>query len=81
MPKAILEFNLPEESLEFRHACKGTDLSLVIWDLDQWLRQLHKYESREGIEQNSKDLVDYAWDIRQKLNELINEYSCREVVE
>jgi hypothetical protein len=43
MPKATLEFNLPEEELEHRDALEGTSWKIAMWDLDQILRNAVKY--------------------------------------
>ena len=42
--KAILEFNLPDEQHEFYCATKGQDMISVLWELQQELRKLYKYE-------------------------------------
>jgi hypothetical protein len=41
MSKAILEFNLPEESHEFEMATQGSKMHFVLWKLPihlEWLR-------------------------------------------
>ena len=45
--KAILEFNLPEDQVEFNTAIKGGDWKHVCWQMDQYLRQRVKYD--EGL--------------------------------
>ena len=35
--KATLEFNLPEDTEEFKNAVTGTTWRGVVYDLDQWL--------------------------------------------
>jgi hypothetical protein len=47
--KAILEFILPEEHSEYDLANEAVDWYCVVWDLDQWLRGLSKYENKETI--------------------------------
>lgn len=42
--KATLEFNLPDEQHEFYCATKGQDMISVLWELQQELRKLYKYE-------------------------------------
>ena len=42
--KAILEFNLPEENIEFRAAINGENYKSAIWDFDQLLRSEMKYK-------------------------------------
>ena len=41
--KAILEFNLPEDQIEFDTACKAADYKLILSDLDEQLRSFLKY--------------------------------------
>jgi len=36
--KAILEFNLPEDQIEFEFATNGSKWWKVCWDMDQWLK-------------------------------------------
>lgn len=42
--KAILEFNLPEDEVEYYCANKGTAMLNVLWELQQELRKMYKYE-------------------------------------
>ena len=55
--KAILEFNLPEDEEQFDAANRGMDWALVVWDLDQLLRNKLKYE-------------EHVTDIRKTLEEV-----------
>jgi hypothetical protein len=41
--KATLEFQLPEEQEEFDAANQGRDFKLLVWDIDQHLRNLVKH--------------------------------------
>jgi len=43
--KGIIEFDLPMEREEFDEAVNGWKYSLVLWELDQWLRGKLKYEN------------------------------------
>ena len=48
--KAILEFNLPEDTEEFAVATKAMDWSLLVLDIDQFIRNKIKYEQdRDGV--------------------------------
>ena len=42
--KATIEFNLPEDDAEFYCATKGTDMLNALWEIQQELRKLYKYE-------------------------------------
>lgn len=44
MPIATLRFRLPEEQEDFYNARHGDDCFMVLWDLDQYLRNRLKYE-------------------------------------
>lgn len=70
MPKAILEFNLPEEGEEFESAHKGNLYRLIVWDLDQHLRSILKY-SNDSYDQKT---LDELQKVRDKIHELLNEY-------
>lgn len=43
MPKANLEFSLPEERAEFEAAAKALDILSVLGEHDEWLRSKMKH--------------------------------------
>jgi hypothetical protein len=48
--KAILEFDLPEDEELFQAADKGMDWALLVWHIDQFIRNKIKYEQdREEV--------------------------------
>lgn len=63
--KAKLEFNLPEEQVEFNLAVNGNKWSFVAWKIDQELRSKIKY---------SESITEEQRDIYQEVRNLINEY-------
>lgn len=65
--KAILEFNLPEDSYECKMAHNASAMHSVLWDLDQWLRSQVKHADL------NKEQWDCYKDCRDKLYELLNE--------
>lgn len=69
MPKAILEFNLPEEQEEFEQATNATGAIRVLWELDGFLRTLIKYAPDEA---NQVEIDTYE-KIRQELHRLLDE--------
>ena len=69
MPKATLEFNLPDENQEFELATKGLNFWSVLIDFDQYLRSKMKYES----DSLSKETYDSLQESRDKLNQLMSE--------
>jgi len=67
--KAILEFNLDEPVDEAAHmrAVKATDMAVVLWDMDQYLRGLIKYgELDESVDKALQEA-------RDKLHQLMSE--------
>jgi hypothetical protein len=69
--KGILEFNLPEENDDFKKAVFANEMSLVFWELDQWLRSNTKY----APDSMSADTYNAYQDCRDKLTALLNEYN------
>jgi len=67
--KAILEFTLPEEQVEFDCAVDGVKWMSAMWDLDQYLRNQLKYES-EGMSEDTFKAIEKC---REKLYEILNE--------
>jgi hypothetical protein len=62
--KGILEFQLPEDQESFEYAQNGILYSMVLDDLDNWLRSKFKYEDQETIS---------IEEVRSKLGELLTE--------
>ena len=48
--KAILKFKLPEEADDHKLAVQASSWYLTAWDLDQFLRNLLKHGSAEGVD-------------------------------
>lgn len=68
--KAILEYNLPEDQIEFEFATNGSKWWKVCWDIDQWLRQQYKYMTDEEY---NEDKYNAYIEARDKLREIMNE--------
>ena len=68
--KAILEFNLPEDNIEYELVNNAGKMCSVLWDMDQWLRAQYKYMPDE--EYNEVAYNTYL-KCREQLRELINE--------
>ena len=64
--KATLEFNLPEEWDEHRVAVQGLDWQMVLFEVDQKLRETVKND-------DSEQLADYAQGIRDYIYENMGE--------
>lgn len=69
MPRAQLEFNLPEEEEDFRHACNGLDYYGALRAVDERLRNRLKYETLplevaealEGIRTFMREFIPQAF--------------------
>jgi len=68
--KAILEFNLPEDHIEFEMAVNGSKMHSVLWEMDQWLRAQYKYMPDTEY---SKDKYDTFEKCRDQLREIMFE--------
>jgi len=58
--KAVLEFNLPDDKEEFAVATKAMDWSLLVWHIDQFIRNKIKYEQdRDGVLQLVRNELNF----------------------
>jgi hypothetical protein len=69
MSKAILEFNLPDDGDDFRHAVNGEQYFIALHNIREDVRQIWKYNS---LPEEQFDLVDRIY---QMINQRINESS------
>jgi len=67
--RAVLEFNLDEPVDQAAHmrAIKATDMAVVLWDMDQYLRGLIKYGE---LDESADKALEEA---RDKLHQLMSE--------
>jgi hypothetical protein len=68
--KAILEFNLPEDHIDFELAVNGSKAQYALWEMDQWLRSQYKYMSDEEY---SKDKYETYEKCRDRLRDIMFE--------
>lgn len=65
--KAILEFNLPEDSNEFKLSQKGSEYYCALWDIAGYIRSKTKYseltENEERMLEEIRDLIPSLEDI------------------
>jgi hypothetical protein len=77
MSKIILEFDGVEESQEAKLAMDAMNWKLVVWDIDQKLRQTTKYGV--SILHNDKVASDIEIEIaekyREEIGQIIHKYS------
>ena len=65
--KAVLKFNLPDESEEFKVAVHSKEFYLALYCLDEYLRSKIKYGHAYA------SIEDAIEDIREQLHELMRE--------
>ena len=68
--KAILEFNLPEDSHEFQMATTGAAMHSTLWEMDQWLRAKYKYMPDTEY---SEDKYDTYEKCREQLHQFMRD--------
>ena len=68
--KAILEFNLPEDRVDFELASESSKMYSVLWNMDQWLRGQTKYAPDSMSEEKYKAFDE----CREQLHEFLNEH-------
>ncbi|NBX73272.1 MAG: hypothetical protein EBQ89_03120 [Alphaproteobacteria bacterium] len=69
MARGIIEFNLNEESNEFKLALNAKEIMSVLWELDQELRSRTKYAS----DTTSEEVIEALISIRDFLRESMSE--------
>ena len=58
--RAILEFELPDDKVEFDAASKAMDWAILAWDIDQFIRNKIKYEQdRDGVLQLVRNELNF----------------------
>ena len=72
--KAILEFDLPEDKEEFEAASKAVDWALLVWDIDQYIRNRLKYQT-EKLDTSSA--IEELELLRNELHELMENNGLR----
>jgi hypothetical protein len=73
MPKAILEFSLPEEQSEFDSANRGADWKLAMSELDNCLRNCLKFGDGAGGLPVTGIHPDTVQAIRSRLHDILEE--------
>lgn len=69
--KTIMEFNLPQDQIEFDLAIQGSKMYSALWDISQELRQLWKYEQLSDAEFKMVERI------RDKFHEILDENQIR----
>lgn len=67
--EAILKFNLPEDREDFDLACKASNYSHALWEIDDWLRGELKYSELSDETYKSFEIVrKKLWQIASENN-------------
>lgn len=72
--KAILEFDLEDHDQKMAHlrCVKALNMAICLWELDQELRNIDKYDKPYDIESLREKFWDCLGDNNVNLEELIN---------
>ena len=68
--KAILEFNLPDDKVEFDTASKAMDWAILAWDMEQFIRNRLKYQSEKLDTSSAKEELEL---LRYELHNLMED--------
>ena len=68
--KAILEFILPEDKIEFETATKAMDWAILAWDIDQYIRNRLKYQTEKLQTTSANEELEL---LRNELHNLMQE--------
>ena len=66
--EAILKFDLPDDKTEFEAATKAMDWAILVWDLEQHIRNRLKYQSEKLDTSSAKEELEL---LRESLNEML----------
>ena len=62
--KAILKFNLPEESHEFANAVEGAKMRGILWDVKEYFRDQMKYKELNKVQYKTlEDFSEHFWNL------------------
>jgi len=73
MPKLILEFDTIEDQEDYYNAINGGSYRYLLQDLDNYLRDIVKYNSYK----NTPEEQEFASKVRDKLRELLEEENLK----
>ena len=72
--KAILEFNLPEEQMEFNRVNQSLDMACALFDILQLRKTFERhYEAIE--DENLPDCYDGLYRMAEGINEILEEHN------
>jgi len=68
--KAILEFILPDDKVEFEASTKSMDWAILAWDIDQYIRNRLKYQTETLDTSSAKEELQL---LRNEFHHLMEE--------
>jgi len=72
MAKVTLEYDFNEEREEMESAINGWKWKMVVWDLDQHMRSIYKYEGN-----HNEEVYDMIDKLRNELREMLNAHGLK----
>lgn len=72
MAKITLEYDFNEEMEEMESAINGWKWKMVVWDFDQRMRAIYKYEDN-----HKQEVYDMIEKLREELREMIVEQGLK----
>ena len=74
MAKVTIEFDRVEEAEELRTALDGHKYKMLLWELDQKLRSVHKHGAAlQGNGEATEAEMDVCYRLREVLREMLQE--------
>jgi hypothetical protein len=67
--KATIEYNLPDDQIEFDLATSASKMHSVLWDLDQWLRG----NTKHAPDSTHEEAIKAYYKCRDHLRELMSD--------
>jgi hypothetical protein len=72
MAKVTLEYDFNEEMEEMESAINGWKWKMVVWDLDQRMRSIYKYEDK-----HNEEVYDMIDKLRNELREMLSDHGLK----
>jgi len=72
MAKVTLEYDFNEEREEMESAINGWKWKMVVWDLDQHMRSIYKYEGN-----HNEEVYDMIDKLRNELREMLSAHGLK----
>lgn len=76
--KAILEFNLPKDNIEYLQSVKANDMAIALWQISYNLKKQCIWEAEnnnEGLNIEQAYILDGVEIVFNKIYEILDEYN------